>query len=82
MGAAIGDVGEGRENAGWEGERLADRSELEDGERDVIGTVRFFMFELEDFGFQSGPKLFERGGSSGGISSGAGSGNPLTTATS
>jgi hypothetical protein len=79
--AAIGEVGEGSENPRCEGEILADRSEFEEGEREVIGTVRFLIFVLEDFGFQSSPRLFERGDSSGGISSGAGSGKPLTTAT-
>jgi len=40
----VGDVGgevEELENAGWDGERVADASEAAEWDRDEIGTVRF-----------------------------------------
>lgn len=37
---AIGEAGEGSENVGCDGDRLPERSELADMERDPIGTVR------------------------------------------
>jgi len=46
-----------------------------------MGTVRLLIFELEVRGFHSVLRVFGRGGSSSGISSGAGRGLPLTTAT-
>ena len=78
---AIGEVGEGREKAGCDGDRLADLSEFWERDRDEMGTVTLLMLELELRGFQSALRLFERDGSSGGISSGAGRGRPFTTAT-
>jgi hypothetical protein len=78
----MGELGEGSEKAGCEGERFIDRSEFCEREREVMGTVRLLMFVFEARGFHSALRLLERGGSSGGISSGAGSGRSLTTATS
>jgi hypothetical protein len=81
VGADTGDPGEDREKAGWEGDRFAERSEPCERERDVMGTVRLLIFEFELRGFQSALRLlFGCGGSSGGISSAAGKGRPLTTA--
>jgi hypothetical protein len=80
---AIGDVGDGRENAGCDGDRLLERSEFWDMLRDPIGTVRLLRFGSELRGFHAGLRcLLGRDGSSGGMSSAAGSGRPLTTATS
>lgn len=80
---AIGEVGEGREKAGCDGESAPDRSEFWDMERAPMGTVRLLTFESEERGFHCGLRWFTgRGGPSGGISSGAGSGRPLATATS
>lgn len=80
---AIGEVGEGSEKAGCDGDRLVERSEFWDMLRDPIGTVRLLRFGSELRGFHAGLRwLLGRGGSSGGISSGAGRGRPLTTATS
>ena len=78
--AAMGDVGEGSENAGCEGERFAERSEFWDMDRPVMGTVRLLMLVFDPRGLHSVLRLFVRGGSSGGISSGAGSGRPCATA--
>jgi len=51
--------------------------------RDPIGTVRLLRFDSELRGFHAGLRwLLGRDGSSGGMSSGAGSGRPLTTAAS
>ena len=80
--APIGEGGEGRENAGCDGERFVDISELDDGDLEVIGNVRLLIFEFDDRGFQSVLRLFARDGSSGGISSAGGIGRPLTAATS
>lgn len=80
---AIGEVGEGSEKAGCDGDRFPERSEFWDKLRDPMGTVRLLRFGSELRGPHAGLRwLFVRGGSSGGISSGAGSGRPLTTATS
>jgi hypothetical protein len=38
--AAIGELGEGSEKAGCDGERFIDLSELDDCDLEVIGTVR------------------------------------------
>jgi hypothetical protein len=71
---AIGDVGEGRESAGCAGDRLVERSEFWDMLREPIGTVSFLRFGSELRGFHAGLRwLLGRGGSSGGMSSGAGS---------
>lgn len=78
---AIGDVGEGNEKAGCEAVRFAERSEACDMVRPPIGTVKLLMFWFELRGFHSVLRLFGRGGSSSGISSGAGRGLPLTTDT-
>jgi hypothetical protein len=78
----MGDVGGGSEKAGCDGERFIDRSDCCDIDREDMGTVRWFMFPLELRGFHSVPRLVGRGGSSGGISSGGGSGRPFTIATS
>lgn len=78
----MGDVGGGSEKAGCDGERFIDRSDCCDIDREDMGTVRWFMFPLELRGFHSVPRLVRRGGSSGGISSGGGSGRPFTIATS
>jgi hypothetical protein len=48
---AMGDVGEGREKAGCEGDRLPDRSEFWDMERASMGTVRLLMEGSEVRGF-------------------------------
>lgn len=79
---AIGDVGEGNEKAGWDAERLLERSEVWDMDREPMGTVSLFRLGSELRGFHARLRLLGRDGSSGGISSGAGSGRPLTTATS
>ena len=73
---AIGEVGEGSEKAGCEGDRLAERSEVCDMERSPMGIVMLLMFVFEVRGFHSALKLFGRDGSSGGMSSGAGRGLP------
>lgn len=81
--AAIGDVGDGSEKAGCEGDSVPERSEFWDMLRDPIGTVRLLRLGSELRGFHAGLRwLLGREGSSGGISSGAGRGLPLTTATS
>lgn len=77
----MGDVGDGSEKAGCDAVRFAERSEVCDMVRPPIGTVRLFMFWFELRGFHSVLRLFGRGGSSSGISSGAGRGLSLTTAT-
>ena len=77
-----GEVSEGRENAGCDGERFVDLSELDDSDLEVIGNVRLLIFEFDDRAFQSALRLFARGGSSGGISSAGGIGRPLTAAAS
>lgn len=82
VGADMGEVGEGSEKAGCDGDRLAERSEFCDMEREVMGTVRLLMLAFWSRGFHSALRLFDRGGSSGGISSAAGRGRPFTTATS
>lgn len=83
MFCAIGEAGDGRENAGCEGERVPERSEFCDMVRAPMGTVRLLRAESEERGFHAGLRWFVgRGGSSGGISSGAGSGRPFATATS
>jgi hypothetical protein len=80
---AMGEVGDGSEKAGCDGERLLERSEFCDMLRDPIGTVRLLRFGSELRGFHDGLRwLVGRGDSSGGMSSAAGSGRPLTTATS
>lgn len=48
---AIGDVGEGREKAGCDGERVPERSEFCDMLRAPIGTVRLLMLESDERGF-------------------------------
>jgi hypothetical protein len=68
-GKLIGDVGDGREKAGCEGERF-EFSELKDGDREEMGTVRRLMFMSDERGLASF-------GSSGGVSSGGGMGSPL-----
>jgi hypothetical protein len=78
---AIGEAGEGREKVGCDGERLPAGSW--DILRDPMGTVSLFRLGSELRGFHAGLRcLVGRGGSSGGISSAAGSGRPFTTATS
>jgi hypothetical protein len=80
---AMGEVGEGSEKAGCDGDKLLDLSEFCDMEREPIGRVRLLRFGSELRGFQDTLRcLLGRGGSSGGISSGAGRGRPFTTATS
>jgi hypothetical protein len=77
----MGEVGEGREKVGCDGERLPAGSW--DMLRDPMGTVSLFRLGSELRGFHAGLRcLLGRGGSSGGISSAAGSGRPFTTATS
>ena len=74
---AIGDAGEGREKVGFEGERPPPRAPM--------GTVSLLRLGSELRGFHAVLRwlfVFVRGGSSGGISSAAGSGRPLTTSTS
>lgn len=73
-----GEVGGGNENAGWEGDRVADASEAYECEREDMGTVRFCKFGLDDLGDSAGTGL---SGSSGGTSSAAGIGSPLAAAT-
>lgn len=81
--AASGDVGDGSEKAGCEGDKLLERSEFWDMLREPMGTVSLLRFGSELRGFQAGLRWeLGCGGSSGGMSSGAGSGRPLTTATS
>jgi hypothetical protein len=80
--AAMGEVGDGSEKAGCDGERFMDRSEFDDMDRDVMGTVRLLMLVPEARGFHAGLRFVDREGSSGGTSSGAGSARPFTTATS
>lgn len=48
---AIGDVGEGREKAGCDGERVPERSEFCDMLRAPMGTVRLLMLESDERGF-------------------------------
>jgi hypothetical protein len=62
---AMGEVGEGRENAGWEGESCEERSEFWDMLRPSMGTVRLLRFDSELRGFHTGLRwLLGRGGSS------------------
>ena len=75
-----GEVGEGSEKAGCDAVRFAERSEACDMVRPPIGTVKLLMFWFELRGFHSVLRLFGRGDSSSGTSSGAGRGLPLTTA--
>lgn len=82
---AIGDAGEGREKVGFEGERPPPRSGSWDMDRAPMGTVSLLRLGSELRGFHAVLRwlfVFVRGGSSGGISSAAGSGRPLTTSTS
>lgn len=80
--AESGEVGEGSENVGCDGDRC-DWSEFWDMEREPIGTVSEFKLGSELRGFHAGLRwLAGRRGDSGGISSAAGSGRPFTTATS
>ena len=76
--AGGGEVGDAPENAGWDGERVAEASEAAECDRDFIGTIKLCRLWFEAWG-ESG----ERGlvSSSGGISSAAGIGSPLPTAT-
>jgi len=67
-----GDVGDGRENAGCDGDKF-EWSEWYEGDREEMGTVRWLMFVSEDLGLCSS--------ASGGDSSGAGMGRPRTAAT-
>lgn len=79
----IGDVGEGREEPGCEGDRPLPRSGSWDMDREPMGTVSWFRFGSELRGFHTGLRLlFGRGGSWGGMASAAGSGRPFTTSTS
>jgi hypothetical protein len=71
-----GDAGEGKEKAGWDGDRFM--SEDCECDRDEMGTMRFCKFGVEDRGDPAGVGL---PGSSGGISSAAGIGRPLAAAT-
>ena len=74
----IGDVGGGNENAGWEGDRVAEASEAYECDREDMGTMRFCKFGLDDLGDSAGKCL---SGVSGGTSSAAGIGSPLPAAT-
>lgn len=49
-----GETGGGREKAGCMGDRLVERSEFCDMEREPMGTVRLLMFVSEERGFQAG----------------------------
>jgi hypothetical protein len=51
---AMGDVGDGSEKAGCEGDRVLDRSEFCDMLRDAMGTVRLLRFGSELRGFHAG----------------------------
>jgi hypothetical protein len=51
--AAIGEEGGGRENAGCDGERFIDLSDVADCDRAVIGTVRWLMLISDDRGLES-----------------------------
>lgn len=76
FGELRGDVGEGRENAGCEGDKfMSDDCECD---RDDIGTIRFWRFGVDDLGDPAGVPF---SGSSGGTSSAAGMGRPLAAAT-
>jgi len=80
---SIGDVGEGREKVGCDGERPPVRSGSWDMDREPMGTVSLFRFGSEPRGFHAVLRwAFALGGSSGGIASAAGSGRPFTTSTS
>jgi hypothetical protein len=47
-------VGEGSEKAGWDGDRLLERSEFWDMLRDPIGTVSLLRLGSELRGFHAG----------------------------
>jgi hypothetical protein len=81
-GAVMGEVEEGSEKAGCDGERCAERSEACERDRDPMGTVRLLRLVFELRGFHSALRWPDGWDSSGGISSGAGSGRSFTTATS
>lgn len=66
-----GEDGDDREKAGCDGERF-EWSELYEGDREEMGTVRWLIFMSDDRGLGSG--------GSGGDSSGAGIGRPRAAA--
>jgi hypothetical protein len=74
-----GEVGDGTENAGCEGERVVEVSEEADSDLPAIGTIRFCKLGFEAF---SGSVDKARMRPSGGISSAAGIGIPRPAATS
>lgn len=79
----IGEAGEGSEKVGCDGDRVEERSEFCDMERELIGTVSLLRLGSELRGPHAGLRWsVARDGSSGGISSAAGRGKPFTTATS
>ena len=77
--ADVGELGEGSENPGCEGDIVAEVSDAADCDRPEIGTIRFWMFWVEACGESGESGLVH---SSCGISSAAGMGRPLPAATS